>query len=194
MEFTELNVEGACLVKPKRFSDDRGYFQENFKLSKLEELFGFTFKVKQVNQSLSGAGVVRGIHWADVPPGQRKYVTVQSGAILDFVVDLRTSSPTFGRWDFAELSAENGFAMLIGNGLGHAFLALQDNTVVTYLCTEEYAPTRERSLNPLDTRIGIDFSGLAQERGIEKLVVSPKDAEAESLDWFEAQGLLPASA
>lgn len=194
MEYTQLKVVGASLVKPKRFSDDRGYFQENFKLSKLEETFGFTFEVKQVNQSMSAAGVVRGIHWADVPPGQRKYVTVQSGAILDFVVDLRTESPTYGQWDFAELSAENGRAMLIGNGLGHAFLSLQDNTVVTYLCSEEYAPTRERSLNPLDPRIGIDFSGLAQERGIEKLVVSPKDAEAESLDWFESQGLLPASA
>ena len=194
MNLENLKIADAYLVHPKRFGDDRGYFQENFKLSALTNQIGFEFQVRQVNQSMSAAGVVRGIHWADVPPGQRKYVTVQSGAILDFVVDLRTGSPTFGQWDYAELSATNGRALLIGNGIGHAFLALQDNSVVTYLCSEEYNPTGERSLNPLDARIGIDFGRLAADRGIAKLLFSPKDEAADSLEQFLQAGLLPVSA
>jgi len=194
MDHQQMKIADAYLVTPIRFGDDRGYFQENFKLSALEAAFGFEFKVKQVNQSMSSAGVVRGIHWADCPPGQRKYVTVQAGAILDFVVDLRTESPTFGQWDYAELSAENGRALLIGNGIGHAFLALENHSVVTYLCSEEYSPATERSLNPLDVSVGINFAALAAERGISELTFSPKDQAAASLSEFIASGLLPASA
>jgi dTDP-4-dehydrorhamnose 3,5-epimerase len=194
VDFEPLKVPGAFRVLPKRFGDDRGYFQENFKLSAIGEKLGIEFMVRQVNQSMSAAGVVRGIHWADVPPGQGKYVTVQRGAILDFVVDLRTESPTFGQWDFAELSAANGAAMLIGNGIGHAFLSLEDNTVVTYLCTQEYNPTGERSLNPLDQTVGIDFAAFAAERGIGGISLSPKDEAADGLARFIELGLLPASA
>jgi len=191
MKITPLEISGAWLVETKRFADDRGHFQENFKLSTIQAETGFDFRVKQVNQSMSAAGVVRGIHWADAPPGQAKYVTVQAGAIYDVVVDLRESSPTFGHWQGVELSAENGHALLIGNGLGHAFLSLANNTLVTYLCSEEFNAPVERGINPLDPAIGIDFAAQAASLGISTLILSPKDEGAPFLAEVRESGLLP---
>ncbi len=190
MSFRQLSINNCWLVDPIRFEDSRGFFQESFKHSDLFETTGIDFKVKQVNQSLSSAGVVRGIHWADVPPGQAKYVSVSQGAIIDYLVDLRPYSPTFGNWEAVPLSFDNGRSVVIGNGIGHAFLSLAVGTVVTYLCSEEYNPASERTLNPLDIEIGLPLQKHAREAGIESLSFSPKDEHAPSLQVLLEQGIL----
>lgn len=191
MSFTQLSISDCWLFEPRRFTDARGFFQESFKHSDLVAATGIDFSVRQVNQSLSSAGVVRGIHWADVPPGQAKYVSVSQGKIVDFMVDLRGASPTFGRWEAVELSFENGRSLVIGNGIGHAFLSLAEGTVVTYLCSEEYNPSSERTLNPLDTNIGIPFEQFARDAGLGALSFSPKDENGPSLQLLIDQGILP---
>ena len=108
MSFTPLKIQGSWVYTPRKFEDDRGSFHEVFKLSLLSEILGRDFEVKQVNQSVSRAGTIRGIHWADVPPGQAKYVFCSRGSIWDVVVDIRVGSSTFGQFDGVELSATNG--------------------------------------------------------------------------------------
>lgn len=188
MSFTPLKIEGSWVFTPKRFPDERGSFHEVFKLPLLSETLGFGFDVKQVNQSVSKAGVIRGIHWADVPPGQAKYVFCSKGAIWDIVVDIRVGSPTFGSWDAAELTAENGKSALIREGLGHVFLSLEDDTVVNYLCSEPFSSTAEHGINPLDTDLAIPYGSMISGTNFE---VSPKDEEAPSLQQAQAANLLP---
>jgi dTDP-4-dehydrorhamnose 3,5-epimerase len=142
-------------------------------------------QVTQANCSISRRGVIRGIHFADVPPGQAKYVTCVNGAILDVVVDLRVCSPGFGRWTAVRLDDENRRAVFVAEGLGHAFMALSDQASALYLCSTPYAPGRERGVHPLDPDIGI-----AWPADIET-VLSEKDAAAPSLTRAQAAGLLP---
>jgi dTDP-4-dehydrorhamnose 3,5-epimerase len=188
MSFTPLKIEGSWVFTPKKFPDERGSFHEVFKLPLFSETLGFGFEVKQVNQSVSKAGVIRGIHWADVPPGQAKYVFCSKGAIWDIVVDIRVGSPTFGSWDAVELTADNGKCVLIREGLGHVFLSLEDDTVVNYLCSEPFSPTTEHGINPLDTDLAIPFGSMISGASFE---VSPKDEEAPSLQQAQAANLLP---
>jgi dTDP-4-dehydrorhamnose 3,5-epimerase len=170
------------------FPDNRGSFHEVFKLPSVLDDLGFGFEVKQVNQSVSKAGVIRGIHWADVPPGQAKYVFCPKGAIWDVVVDIRVGSPTFGEFAGEVLSAENGKSILIQEGLGHAFLSLEDNSVVNYLCSEPFSPSTERGINPLDTHLAIPFESMLSEVRFE---VSQKDQDANSLDQARVNKILP---
>jgi dTDP-4-dehydrorhamnose 3,5-epimerase len=188
MSFTPLNIQGSWVFEPRKFDDDRGSFHEVFKLSQISEVLGRAFEVKQVNHSISKAGVIRGIHWADVPPGQAKYVSCFRGSIWDVVVDIRVGSPTFGKWDAAELSAENGKCVLIEEGLGHVFLALEDDSVVSYLCSESFNPSAEHGINPLDQDVAIPFSSKLQTSSFE---ISPKDSEAPGLHQAKEQGSLP---
>ena len=141
--------------------------------------------VAQANCSISRRGVIRGIHFADVPPGQAKYVTCVNGAILDVVVDLRAGSPGFGRWSAVRLDDQNRRAVFVAEGLGHAFMALSDQASVLYLCSTPYAPGREHGVHPLDPGIGI-----AWPAGIEA-ILSDKDAAAPSLAQTQAARLLP---
>jgi dTDP-4-dehydrorhamnose 3,5-epimerase len=188
MSFTPLKIEGSWVFTPKKFPDERGSFHEVFKLPLLAETLGYGFEVKQVNQSVSKAGVIRGIHWADVPPGQAKYVFCSRGSIWDVVIDIRVGSPTFGQFDGEVISAENGKCVLIREGLGHVFLSLEDDTVVNYLCSEPFSPTTEHGINPLDTDLAIPFGSMISGANFE---VSPKDEEAPSLQQAQAANLLP---
>lgn len=188
MSFTPLKIQGSWVFEPRKFDDDRGSFHEVFKLSQISEVLGRVFEVKQVNHSISKAGVIRGIHWADVPPGQAKYVSCFRGSIWDVVVDIRVGSPTFGQWDAAELSAENGKCVLIEEGLGHVFLALEDDSVVSYLCSEPFNPSAEHGINPLDQDIAIPFSSKSISASFE---ISPKDSAALGLHQALEKGLLP---
>lgn len=185
MHFRELSVANAFEVVPQQHSDVRGVFLEQLRVDRLAEFTGHSFEVKQVNTSVSHRGVVRGIHFADVPPGQAKYVTVPQGSILDFVVDIRVGSPTFGAWDSQILDSTSRNALYIGEGLGHAFVSLEDNTVVTYLVSEVFNPLAEHGINPLDVDVDLKFPA-----GLE-LVLSPKDTEAPSLNDLQLQGCLP---
>lgn len=134
---------------------------------------------------MSRRGVLRGVHFADVPPSQAKYVTCTNGAVLDVVVDIRVGSPTYGRWESVRLDEENRNALYIAEGLGHAFMALSDQATFVYACSEPYAPDREHGIQPLDPEIGIEWPS-----DVEPLL-SEKDAAAPTLSEARASGLLP---
>jgi dTDP-4-dehydrorhamnose 3,5-epimerase len=182
----ELAVPDAFEVTPAQHGDDRGVFLEWFSRSRFEEETGHRLPLAQANCSVSARGVVRGIHFADVPPGQAKYVSCSAGAVLDVVVDLRTGSPTFGRWDAVRLDDTDRKAVYIAEGLGHAFMALSDRATLVYLCSEQYNPGREHGLHPLDPDVGISWPDAGT------VLLSPKDAEAPTLRIAEQDGLLPA--
>jgi dTDP-4-dehydrorhamnose 3,5-epimerase len=182
-----LGIEGAWVYTPQVHSDDRGSFAEAFRGAEFAADLGYRLDVAQVNSSVSRRGVIRGIHYADVPPGQAKYVTCMAGAILDVVVDLRADSPSFGKWEAVRLDASAGNAVFIGEGLGHAFMALTDGATALYLCSTPYAPGREHGVHPLDPAIGIAWPA---DEGITP-VLSDKDAAAPTLEEALAAGQLP---
>src|SRR5215475_5943880 len=152
-----LDIEGAFLYTPKVHGDERGSFLEWFKADQFVSAVGHPLRVAQANCSVSVAGTLRGIHFADVPPGQAKYVTCARGAILDVAVDIRVGSPTYGSWQAVRLDEDNRSALYLAEGLGHAFMALTSDATVLYLCSEPYAPMREHGIHPLDPEIGIDW-------------------------------------
>lgn len=191
MEYRELSVPGAWEITPKQFGDPRGVFLEWFKAEKFEEALGHPLDLQQANCSVSSAGVLRGIHFADTPPGQAKYVTCAKGAVLDVVVDIRVGSPTFGQWDSVLLDDTDRRAIYLGEGLGHAFMALEDDSTVLYLCSTGYSPGREHGIHPLDPTVGIDWPTTARDGSPLTPLLSDKDLAAPSLDEAAAQGLLP---
>jgi dTDP-4-dehydrorhamnose 3,5-epimerase len=180
-----LDIDGAWVLTPRIHTDGRGSFLEWFRDAEFHEAVGYRMDVAQANCSVSRRGVIRGIHFSDVPPGQAKYVTCASGAIIDVVVDLRVGSPGFGRWQAVRLDDSTRRAIFISEGLGHAFAALTDEATVLYLCSTRYGASREHGVHPLDPGIGI-----AWPTGMEP-VLSDKDAAAPSLAEAEAAGLLP---
>ena len=180
-----LDVAGAWVLTPRIHRDGRGSFLEWFRESEFHADLGYRMDVAQANCSKSRRGVIRGIHFSDVPPGQAKYVTCASGAILDVVVDLRAGSPGFGRWQAVRLDDETRRSVFISEGLGHAFVALSDEATVLYLCSTPHAPGREHGLHPLDPAIGIAWPA-DMER-----ILSDKDAAAPSLAEAQRAGLLP---
>ena len=179
-----MTIEGVWEFTPVLRPDDRGVFLEAFKASVFEEAVGHPLNLRQMNISASRIDTVRGIHFADVPPGQAKYVQCFSGRILDVVVDIRVGSPTFGRWDAVELDDVERRGLYIAEGLGHAFCALSEQVTIGYLCSEPYAPTREHGLHPLDPDLGLPWPTA-------DVVLSPKDAAAPTLAEALEQGLLP---
>ncbi|MGG5260018.1 dTDP-4-dehydrorhamnose 3,5-epimerase family protein [Phycicoccus avicenniae] len=185
MEIRPLGIDGAFVVTPRQFPDDRGVFLESFRGDRLAEHLGHRPDVVQTNISVSARGTVRGVHFADVPPGQGKYVTALTGSLVDYVVDIRVGSPTFGQWEAVTLDAVDRRAVWLSEGLGHAFCALEDDTTAMYLCTAAYNPTGEHGVHPLDPAIGLELPA-----GIEPLL-SPKDAAAPSLLEARDTGLLP---
>ena len=191
MEYRELAVPGAWEITPRQFGDPRGVFLEWFTGSPFSEAVGHRLSLAQANLSVSAAGVVRGIHFADVPPGQAKYVTCARGAVLDVVVDIRVGSPTFGRWDSVRLDDGDRRAISLAEGLGHAFMSLEDDSTVLYLCSTPYAPGREHGVHPLDPEVGIAWPQVARDGTPLTPQLSDKDAEAPSLAQAREQGLLP---
>ena len=186
MQIEELPIEGAWVITPKVHGDDRGAFLEWFKDPVFTEAVGHRFGLAQANCSVSARGVLRGIHFADVPPGQAKYVTCVSGAVLDVVVDVRVGSPTFGLWTSVLLEDQARRALYLSEGLGHGFASLQDGSTVVYLCSEGYSPQREHEIHPLDPALGIDW----QLEG-DRPELSTKDALAPTLAQAAEAGLLP---
>ncbi len=189
MQVDELKVPGAWSFTPRQFADPRGVFLEWFKAGVLEEAVGHPLTVKQANHSVSARGTLRGVHFAEVPPGQAKYVYCTRGAVLDVVVDVRVGSPTFGVSDAVRLDDQDRRGVYLAEGLGHAFLALTDDANVTYLCSEPYAPGREHGVHPLDPALDLPWAGGAMD-GVEALL-SEKDAAAPTLAEAQESGLLP---
>ncbi|WP_153455048.1 dTDP-4-dehydrorhamnose 3,5-epimerase [Streptomyces smaragdinus] len=180
-----MDIPGAWVYEPRVFADERGSFHEWFRRPGFTAAAGHPLALAQANCSVSSAGTLRGVHFADVPPGQAKYVTCVRGAVLDVVVDIRTGSPHFGRWEAVRLDDVTHRAVYLSEGLGHAFMALTDDATVVYLCSEGYAPAREHGIDPLDPDLAITWpAGLTP-------LLSPKDAKAPSLADAVRTGLLP---
>jgi dTDP-4-dehydrorhamnose 3,5-epimerase len=184
MKTTPLSIDGSWKIDFQRFDDNRGYFYESFKEEDFKTHIGRNFKIKQTNTSSSSKGSVRGIHFAMVPPSQAKLVQCQRGSIRDYVIDIRVGSPTFGKFEVVELGENSASAVFIEEGLAHAFVALENHTVVTYYVNEKYNPEREKGINPFDKILNVKWPDL-------ELIISEKDKQAISLDESKALGLLP---
>jgi NDP-hexose 3,5-(Or5-) epimerase len=185
MDSRELSVPDSFLFTPAKLADDRGCFYESYREDVLAETVGHGFTVAQTNFSISARGVLRGIHGVLLPPGQAKVVTCHRGAILDVVVDTRIGSPTFGEHASNVVTAESGEFVYVAEGLGHAFLALTDDTCVGYLCSTRYVPGTQVDINPLDPELGLDWTMAGEPR------LSEKDAGAPSLAVAAKSDLLP---
>src|ERR1700756_3465114 len=183
-----ISIGGAWIFVPTVHRDDRGHFLEWFRAGELSESLGYWPETAQANCSVSRRGVIRGIHFASVPPGQAKYVTCVSGAVLDVIVDVRVGSPTYGRWEAVRLDDASRRAVFLAEGLGHAFTAISDEATVIYLCSTPYSPGREHGVHPLDPDIGIEWPADTEP------VLSGKDAAAPTLEAGRQGGLLPAYA
>ena len=176
MKLTPLGINGAWLAESPVWSDERGFFREWFKSEEVKAATGRDFGIEQANISISAAGTLRGIHYSLAPRGQAKWITCVSGSIQDVIVDIRLDSNTFGQWIDVEIKGDSGKAVLIGDGLGHGFLALENNTAVAYLVTTPYSPSYEFEINPLDKNIGIKWG-----MDLSSLNFSKKDTNAPTL-------------
>jgi dTDP-4-dehydrorhamnose 3,5-epimerase len=182
---TELDIDGAWAFEPPSFPDSRGVFAAPLQGAAFREALGFDLRVAQTNHSVSARGVIRGVHFADTPPGQAKYVYCPAGRLLDVIVDVRVGSPTFGEHVAVELDSQSMRAVYLSEGLGHAFVALTEGTVMAYLCSTGYNPGGEHGVSPLDPALGLPWpDDLAP-------ILSDKDRDAPSLAEAQAQGLLP---
>jgi dTDP-4-dehydrorhamnose 3,5-epimerase len=187
MGVRELKIPGAWEITPTIHGDSRGIFFEWLTDREFSEFAGHHFDLRQANCSTSSAGVLRGLHFAQVPPSQAKYVTCVHGSVFDVVVDIRVGSPTFGQWDSVLLDDKDRRTIYVSEGLGHAFLALQDNSTVMYLCSTEYNPQREHTISATDPELAIDWplvAGVAPS-------LSGRDAAAPSFAEVRESGLLP---
>jgi len=187
MGVRELDIPGAWEITPAVHGDSRGLFFEWLTDRGFTAFAGHHLDVRQANCSVSSAGVLRGLHFAQLPPSQAKYVTCVHGSVFDVVVDIRVGSPTFGRWDSVLLDHKDHRTIYISEGLGHGFLALQDNSTVMYLCSAEYDPQREHTICATDPTLAIDWPLV----GGAAPCLSDRDAAAPSLDEVRASGLLP---
>ena len=175
MKFTQLSIPGVWLVEPVRFGDARGYFMESFKLEEFRAHVGdITFV--QDNESMSGRGVLRGLHFQKGEFSQAKLVRVSQGAVVDVAVDLRGGSPTFGQHVAVELSQENACQLFIPRGFAHGFVVLSETAQFQYKVDNIYAPQSEATLRFDDLALGIDWRLPHSE-----LLLSPKDLKGVSL-------------
>jgi dTDP-4-dehydrorhamnose 3,5-epimerase len=186
MELTPLGIEGAWLSESPVWSDERGFLREWFKSEDVFTATGIKFLIQQANISQSQRGVIRGIHYSLAPQGQAKWVTCVAGSIQDVIVDIRPDSKTFGQWIDIELRGDSGKAVLISEGLGHGFLALEDKTAVAYLVSTSFSPADEFEINPLDNEIAIQW-----RMDSSSLTISPKDIAAPTLAKQIAERKLP---
>lgn len=187
MKARELKVPGAWEITPTIHGDSRGQFFEWLTDKGFSSFAGHSLDVKQANCSVSSAGVLRGLHFAQLPPSQAKYVTCVRGSVFDVVVDIREGSPTFGQWDSVLLDDTDRRTIYLSEGLAHGFLALQDNSTVVYLCSAEYNPGREHTIRATDPALAIEWPLVDGAPP----TLSERDAAAPSFDDVRSSGLLP---
>ncbi|MFD9704721.1 dTDP-4-dehydrorhamnose 3,5-epimerase family protein [Lentzea sp. NPDC059081] len=185
MQASSLKIDGAFEFTPRSFPDDRGVFVSPYQEAAFVEAVGHPLRLAQTNHSVSRAGTIRGIHYADVPPSQAKYVFCPRGSFIDVVVDIRVGSPTFGQWDAVMVTSKKCNAVYLAEGLGHAMIALEDDTTMHYLCSTAYNPTGEHGLTPLDPALDLPWP-----RELEFLL-SEKDTAAPTLAEAYEAGALP---
>ncbi|MEV7425272.1 MULTISPECIES: dTDP-4-dehydrorhamnose 3,5-epimerase family protein [unclassified Streptomyces] len=185
MKVRELAVEGALEFTPSVFPDDRGLFLSPFQEEAFTEAHGAPlFRVAQTNHSVSRRGVVRGIHYTATPPGTAKYVYCARGSALDIVVDIRVGSPTFGAWDSVLMDQRDHRTSYFPVGVGHAFVALEDDTVMSYMLSGSYVAEHELALSVLDPALGLPLTA-------GEPVLSARDRAALTLAEARERGLLP---
>lgn len=155
MNVVETDLPGVLILEPRVFGDERGFFQETWNADTFASL-GLDLRFVQDNHSRSQRGVLRGLHYQDPEP-QGKLVRVTAGAVFDVAVDMRRSSPHFGRWTGVELSAVNKRILWVPEGFAHGFLCLEDDTDFLYKCTAFYRPAQEHALLWNDPAIGIEW-------------------------------------
>lgn len=189
MQVEPSAVPDAWVLTPVQHADPRGTFLEWFKAEVVRDAVGHDLVLAQANHSVSARGTLRGVHVADVPPGQAKYVYCTRGAVLDVVVDLRVGSPTFGVSDAVRLDDVDRRSVYLSEGLGHAFLALTDDANVAYLCSTPYTPSAEHTVHPLDPDLDLPWATLDVAP-----TLSDRDAAAPSLREARESGLLPSYA
>jgi epimerase EvaD len=185
MQVRELAVADVYEFTPRVFPDDRGLFVAPFQEAAFLDAVGFPLRVAQTNHSVSRRGVIRGMHFADVPPGQSKFVYCPLGALIDVVIDLRVGSPTFGEVDSVLLDSTDYRGVYVSEGIGHGFVALTDDTVMAYSVSTGYNPTGEHCINPLDPAMRLPWPADIEP------VLSDKDAIAPNLADALATGMLP---
>jgi dTDP-4-dehydrorhamnose 3,5-epimerase len=185
VEIRELAVPDSYVLDMTPHGDPRGRFTEWYRADVLAGATGFGLSLAQANHSVSARGVLRGVHFALVPPGQAKYVYCPSGRVLDVVVDIRVGSPTFGVHDAVVLDSERPSAVYLGEGLGHAFVSLADGSSVTYLVSTPYAPDREFGIHPLDPALDLPWPKDVDVQ------LSGKDQAAPTLAEAQERGQLP---
>ena len=185
MQVRELVVPGVIEFTPKAFPDARGRFVAPFQELAFVDATGHRLRLAQVNHSVSRRGVIRGVHFSDVPPGQAKYVHCSWGALLDVAIDVRVGSPAFGRWEAVRLDTETYRAVYLAEGIGHAFIALAEDTVITYLCSTGYDPAAEHTVYPLDPALQLPWP---TDLDVE---LSDKDRAAPVLAEAAKAGILP---
>ncbi|MEU6078407.1 dTDP-4-dehydrorhamnose 3,5-epimerase family protein [Micromonospora sp. NPDC047074] len=184
MKIRPLSIEGAWEITPQQHHDARGSFLEWIRLDHLQTATGRPVRFGQGNLSTSTRGVLRGVHFADVPPGQAKYVCCVRGRVWDVVVDLRVGSPTFGQCEGIVLDDVDRRAVYLAEGLGHGFCALSDEATVMYLTSTTYRPEREHAVHALDPRLAIPWPVAAP-------LLSARDQAAPSFDELLTRGELP---
>jgi epimerase EvaD len=186
MRAERLAVEGAFAFVSRAFPDRRGVFVSSFQESVFETAVGdLLFPVAQVSHSVSHRGVVRGLHYTATPPGVAKYVHCPRGRALDIVLDTRVGSPTFGSWDSVILDSSDHRAVYFPVGVAHMFVALEDETVVSYLLSREYVARNELAIAPLDPALGLSLPADLEP------ILSDRDRAAPTLEQAGAAGLLP---
>lgn len=174
MKLIETDIPGPLIIEPRVFGDERGFFMETWNDQAFRDA-GLDLKWVQDNHSHSQKGVLRGLHFQN-PGAQGKLVRVARGAVFDVAVDLRRSSPNFGKWVGVELTAENKRMFWVPEGFAHGFLTLSDDTDFMYKCTAPYAPQSEHTLAWDDPAVGVEWP-------VEDLdpIISEKDADGQSL-------------
>jgi epimerase EvaD len=186
MRARELAIEGAFEFSTTSFADERGMFGTPLDGDTFADAVGRPlFPVRQASGSTSRRGVFRGVHYTMAPPGRAKYVWCAHGRCRDIVIDIRVGSPTYGRHEVIELDGDCPRAVYFPTGVGHAFLALEDDTVMSYLLSGTYVPEQELALDPFDPVLGLDFPGGPD------LVLSERDRAAPTLAEARRKGLLP---
>ena len=179
MKLIKTEFEGLFLIKPNVFGDARGYFYEGFNKKTLQSQ-GLDIEIVQTNISESQKGVVRGLHFQNPPFEQGKLIRVLKGSVLDVVVDIRTGSPTFGKYYSVELSEENKRALWVPAGFAHGFKTLEDQTLFYYNCSQVYNKESEGSIRWNDPQLKIDW-------GINNPIISEKDEIAPLFKEFESK-------
>ena len=171
MEVVETNIEGVIIIEPRIFKDDRGYFFESFSQREFEEKVCKTTFV-QDNESKSGYGVLRGLHFQKPPFAQSKLVRVIKGAVLDVAVDIRKGSPTFGQYVSVELTGDNHRQIFIPRGFAHGFSVLSEEVIFQYKCDNFYSPQSEGAIAWNDPDLNIDW-----RIPVEEVILSEKDSK-----------------